>query len=404
MAVDLHEPEALLPIPGVRLGVGRAGIRRSDRDDLLLMALDAGTTVAGLFTRNAFCAAPVTLCRQRLAERTAVRGLLINSGNANAGTGRSGMEAARQCATAAETQLGGMVLPFSTGVIGEPLPVDRMCSAIPRAAGQLRSDAWLDAARAIMTTDTVAKGCSERLQLEDGREITITGIAKGAGMICPDMATMLAFIATDAPISRRDLQKALEEVAADSFNAITIDGDTSTNDSLILAATGAAGGVALVEGQAAHRQFLQALQRVCDHLAQAVVRDGEGATRFITIAVEGATHRDEARAVGYTLAHSPLFKTAAFAGDPNWGRILAAVGRAPVEDFDLSRVDIRIDEVALIEQGEPHPDYREAAGAAVFARPEFTVHVALGRGRQAARVYTCDLSYDYVRINAEYRS
>ncbi|WP_420427270.1 bifunctional glutamate N-acetyltransferase/amino-acid acetyltransferase ArgJ [Algiphilus sp.] len=404
MAVDLHEPENLPPVPGVRLGVGRAGIRRSDRDDLLLIALDAGTTVAGLFTRNAFCAAPVTLCRQRLAERTAVRGLLVNSGNANAGTGRGGMEAARQCVTAAETQLGGMVLPFSTGVIGEPLPVDRICSAIPRAAVQLRSDAWLDAARAIMTTDTVAKGCSQRLPLEDGREITITGIAKGAGMICPDMATMLAFIATDAPISRRDLQKALETVAADSFNAITIDGDTSTNDSLILAATGAAGGTALGEGQAAYTQFVEALQAVCDQLAQAIVRDGEGATRFITIAVEGACSRDEARAVGYTLAHSPLFKTAAFAGDPNWGRILAAVGRAPVEDFDLSRVDIRIDEVALIEQGEPHPDYREAAGAAVFARPEFTVHVALGRGSQGAWVYTCDLSYDYVRINAEYRS
>lgn len=404
MAVNLSEPEGLLPVAGVRLGTTAAAIRRAGRDDLLLIALDPGATVAGLFTRNAFRAAPVVMCQQRLAERTAVRGLLVNAGNANAGTGRAGMEAARQCVSAAETQLGGMVLPFSTGVIGEPLPVDRMTSAIPRAAGQLRSDGWEAAARAIMTTDTVAKACSRELVLDDGRRITVTGIAKGAGMICPDMATMLAFIATDALISRRDLQRALETVAADSFNAITIDGDTSTNDSLMLVATGAAGEPALSEDQPAFGQFLEVLQEVCDALAQAVVRDGEGATRFITINVSGAESRDEARAVGYTLAHSPLFKTAAFAGDPNWGRILAAVGRAPVENFDLSRVSIGIGGVSLIERGEPHPDYREAAGAGVFAQPEFSVDVELGRGDACARVYTCDLSYDYVRINAEYRS
>lgn len=404
MAVNLSEPEGLLPVAGIRLGTTAAAIRRQGRDDLLLIALDAGTTVAGLFTRNAFCAAPVLMCRQRLAERTAVRGLLVNAGNANAGTGRPGMEAARLCVSAAETQLEGMVLPFSTGVIGEALPVDRITSAIPRAADQLRSDGWLAAARAIMTTDTVAKGCSRQVLLDDGRSITVTGIAKGAGMICPDMATMLAFIATDARISRRDLQRALETAAGDSFNAITIDGDTSTNDSLMLVATGAAGEPALAEGQPAFASFQQALQEVCDTLAQAVVRDGEGATRFITINVSGAVSRDEARSVGYTLAHSPLFKTAAFAGDPNWGRILAAVGRAPVEDFDLSRVSIGVGGVSLIERGEPHPDYREAAGAAVFAKPEFSVDVALGRGDHQARVYTCDLSYDYVRINAEYRS
>jgi len=404
MAVNLSEPEGLLPVAGVRLGTAAASIRRADHDDVLLIALDAGTTVAGVFTRNAFCAAPVVMCRQRLAERTAVRGLLVNAGNANAGTGRAGMEAARLCVSAAETQLGGMVLPFSTGVIGEALPVDRITPAVPRAAGQLRSDGWDAAARAIMTTDTVAKACSRELVLKDGRRITVTGIAKGAGMICPDMATMLAFIATDALISRRDLQRALERTAADSFNAITIDGDTSTNDSLMLVATGAAGEPALTEGQPAFAQFLEALQEVCDTLAQAVVRDGEGATRFITINVGGAESRDEARAVGYTLAHSPLFKTAAFAGDPNWGRILAAVGRAPVEDFDLSRVSIRVGDVSLIERGEPHPDYREEAGAGVFAQPEFSVDVDLGRGDQYARVYTCDFSYDYVRINAEYRS
>ena len=403
MAVNLTEPGPLLPVGGIRLGTAAAGVRAPGRDDLLLLACDAGTSVAALFTRNAFCAAPVTLCRQRLAERTAVHGLLINAGNANAGTGAAGLDAARQCTAAAETQLDGMVLPFSTGVIGEALPVARISSAVPRAAGNLRADGWLAAARAIMTTDTVPKGCSRQLEI-GGRTVTITGIAKGAGMICPDMATMLAFIATDAAVSRSTLQRALAEAAADSFNAITVDGDTSTNDSLVLMATGASGAPALAPDSDDYARFLAALQAVCATLAQAVVRDGEGATRFITVRVEQARDRDEARRVAYTLAHSPLFKTAAFAGDANWGRILAAVGRAPVDAFDLSRVAIAIDDVPLVAAGEPHPDYSEAAGSAVFARPEFTVRIQLGRGRTAAEVYTCDFSYDYVRINAEYRS
>ncbi|MCK5768985.1 bifunctional glutamate N-acetyltransferase/amino-acid acetyltransferase ArgJ [Algiphilus sp.] len=403
MAVNLTEPGPLLPVGGIRLGTAAAGVRAPDRDDLLLLACDAGTSVAALFTRNAFCAAPVTLCRQRLAERTAVHGLLINAGNANAGTGAAGLDAARQCAAAAETQLEGMVLPFSTGVIGEALPVARISSAVPRAAGNLRADGWLAAARAIMTTDTVPKGCSRQLEI-GGRTVTITGIAKGAGMICPDMATMLAFVATDAAVSRSTLQRALAEAAADSFNAITVDGDTSTNDSLVLMATGASGAPALAPDSDDYARFLAALQAVCGTLAQAVVRDGEGATRFITVRVEQARDRDEARRVAYTLAHSPLFKTAAFAGDANWGRILAAVGRAPVDALDLSRVTIAIDDVPLVAAGEPHPDYSEAAGSAVFARAEFTVRIQLGRGRTAAEVYTCDFSYDYVRINAEYRS
>lgn len=403
MAVNLSPPGGLLPVAGVRLGATAAGVRTAGREDLVLVALDAGSSVAGLFTRNAFSAAPVQLCRARLRERAALRGLLINSGNANAGTGAAGLEAARHCAAAAEAHVGGTVLPFSTGVIGQALPATRIAVAVPRAADRLRADGWLDAARAIMTTDTVPKGASRQLEI-GGVPVTITGIAKGAGMICPDMATLLAFIATDASISRAMLQPMLERAAADSFNAITVDGDTSTNDSLVLMATGAAGAPALAPESPQLAAFEAALGALCAELAQAVVRDGEGATRFITITVTGARDRDEARRVAYTLAHSPLFKTAAFAGDANWGRILAAVGRAPVAALDLSRVAIAVDEVPLIVGGEPHPDYSEAAGSAVFARAEFGVRIALGRGDAQAAVYTCDLSHDYVRINAEYRS
>jgi glutamate N-acetyltransferase/amino-acid N-acetyltransferase len=401
--VNLSPPGGLLPVAGARLGTTAAGVRTAGREDLVLIALDAGSSIAGLFTRNAFSAAPVQLCRARLRERAAVRGLLINSGNANAGTGAAGLEAARHCAAAAEAQVGGTVLPFSTGVIGQALPATRIAVAVPRAADRLRADGWLAAARAIMTTDTVPKGASRQLEI-GGVPVTITGIAKGAGMICPDMATLLAFIATDASISRSMLQPMLERAAADSFNAITVDGDTSTNDSLVLMATGAAGAPALAPESPQLAAFEAALGALCAELAQAVVRDGEGATRFITITVTGARDRDEARRVAYTLAHSPLFKTAAFAGDANWGRILAAVGRAPVAALDLSRVAIAVDEVPLIVGGEPHPDYSEAAGSAVFARAEFGVRIALGRGDAQAAVYTCDLSHDYVRINAEYRS
>lgn len=403
MAVRLEVPKSVAAVPGVRLGVAQAAVKKAGRDDVVLIALDAGSTVAGLFTRNAFCAAPVQMCRRALEERHAVRGLLINSGNANAGTGAAGLDAARRCVEAARTQVGGEVLPFSTGVIGVPLPADRICAAVPRAADALVGDGWMAAARAIMTTDTVPKVASRQCEI-GGHTVTLTGMAKGAGMICPDMATMLAFIATDASIARTTLQELLDAAAADSFNAITIDGDTSTNDSLVLMATGASGAPPLVPGSKDHAVFANALQALCDTLAQAVVRDGEGATRFIRIEVSGAHDRSEARAVGYTLAHSPLFKTAAFAGDANWGRILAAVGRAPIADLDLGRVDIAIDNVSLIRHGEPDPAYSEAAGSAVFAQPEFSVHIALGRGDATARVYTCDFSYDYVRINAEYRT
>jgi glutamate N-acetyltransferase / amino-acid N-acetyltransferase len=357
-----------------------------------------------VFTRNAFCAAPVLLCREILASGEPVRGLLINSGCANAGTGRGGLDAARRTVQAAAKVLGaGHVLPFSTGVIGQALPVDRVVAALPAAADGLDAHGWLDAARAIMTTDTVPKGANRRVDA-GGNTITVTGIAKGAGMICPDMATLLAFVGTDARIAPEALRQLLREAADASFNSITVDGDTSTNDAVVLFSTGAAGGPELAPSHPDFAVVAQAVHEVCTELAQAVVRDGEGATRFITINVVGARDRAEARRVGYAVAHSPLVKTACFAGDANWGRILAAVGRSGLVDLDLSRVHITVDEVRLISSGEPDADYQEARGAAVFARPEITLCITLGRGDANAHVWTCDLSYDYVRINAEYRT
>lgn len=401
-ASELH----LLPVPGIRLGVAEAAIKKPGRKDLLVIELAAGSQVAGVFTRNAFCAAPVLRCRQLLAQGATIRGLLVNAGNANAATGSGGLDDARTTGAAVAEALDdadAAVLPFSTGVIGQRLPVARMLDAIPRAAADLRADGWQDAARAIMTTDTVPKGASRRVDTSQG-PVTVTGIAKGVGMICPDMATLLAFIGTDARLTPAALQCCLREAVAVSFNSVTVDGDTSTNDSCVLFATGAVGGAAIDEDHADYAMIAAAVTAVCTELAQAIVRDGEGATRFITIEVGGARTVAEARRVAYSIAHSPLVKTAMFAGDANWGRIAMAIGKAGVDGLDPAGVDIALDDVALIVGGEPHPDYREELGAAVVARPEFTIRASLGRGAASARIWTCDFSYDYVKINAEYRT
>lgn len=397
---------SFLSVPGVRLATIGAGIRYQGRDDLLVLELAPGATTAAVFTRNAFCAAPVTLARHHLS-RTAPRYLLINSGNANAGTGTRGLDDARACCAALAEAAGCRpeeVLPFSTGVIGEPLPVARFEAAMPALLERFEAAAWSDAARAIMTTDTVPKLCSRTFEI-DGRQATITGIAKGAGMICPDMATMLAFIATDAAVAPEVLQGCLKAAADRSFNAISIDGDTSTNDACVLAATGALGNAPIVDETSTDYAALQAaVESVCVELATAIVRDGEGATKLVTVRVEQSRDRDEARRVAYTIAHSPLVKTALFASDPNWGRILAAVGRAGVENLIIEDVDIWLGEVRIVEAGGRAADYTEQAGAAVMAESEILIRVALGRGTVDAEVLTCDFSYDYVRINAEYRS
>lgn len=405
MAVNLPPPDNVLPVAGVRLASGAAGIRYQGRDDLSLISFAPDTRMAAVFTRNAFCAAPVTLARQHLAGENGIRAWLINAGNANAGTGEAGLDAARQtCAVAAE-HLGcavEAVLPFSTGVIGEALPVPSFAAAIPGLCAKLADDGWLAASRAMMTTDTVAKAFSRQLELPGGT-VTITGMAKGSGMIRPDMATMLAFIATDARIEPVDLRRLLQGAVDQSFNRITIDGDTSTNDAVALAATGASA-VAVSPNNADGQRFVAALNALCCDLAQACVRDGEGATRFITVQVDDARDEAEAREVAYTVAQSPLVKTAAFAGDPNWGRILAAVGRSGLPGLDVGRVSLFLDDVRLIAAGQPDPEYSEERGAAVAQQAEFTIRVELGRGTAGATIWTSDFSYDYVRINAEYRS
>ncbi|MBV5309337.1 bifunctional glutamate N-acetyltransferase/amino-acid acetyltransferase ArgJ [Chromatium okenii] len=397
---------SFLPVAGVQLATGAAGIRYHGRDDLLVLALAPGSSAAAVFTRNAFCAAPVTLARQHLAT-TAPRYLLINSGNANAGTGERGLiDAQASCAALAELTacLPEQILPFSTGVIGEPLPVEHLAAALPDLLTRLDASAWPLAARAIMTTDTVPKLVSRQFEL-NGQTATVTGIAKGAGMICPNMATMLAFIATDATVAPALLQRSLEQAVAGSFNAITIDGDTSTNDSCVLIATAALGNPLIDHAESAEYAALQtAVDAVCLELATAIVRDGEGATKLVTVRVDDAADVAEARQVAYTIAHSPLVKTALFASDPNWGRILAAVGRAGVTDLDIARVQIDLGDVRIVSNGGRSPEYTEAAGAAVMAAAEIVIRVILGRGTAAAQVLTCDFSYDYVRINAEYRS
>jgi len=393
-----------LIVAGIRLGTTRAGIKYPDRRDLVVIEAAVGTQAAAVFTRNAFCAAPVIVARTHLAAASP-RFLVINTGNANAGTGRQGLVDAEASCQALAERVGCRpeeVLPFSTGVIGEPLPLFRIVSGLPGALAALRPDGWAEAAHGIMTTDTRPKWASRRLNLA-GRDVTVTGIAKGAGMICPDMATLLAFVATDAAVNPTLLQRILADAVADSFNAITVDGDTSTNDSCLLLATGQSGASVPAEGED-YERFAAAVREVCSDLAQAIIRDGEGATKFITVQIEGGRDVAECRQVAYTIAHSPLVKTAFFASDPNWGRILAAVGRAGLADLEIDRVAIHLDEVCIVQAGGRAPDYTEEQGQQVMARPEITIRVQLGRGAAAAQVWTTDLSFDYVRINAEYRT
>lgn len=406
MAVNLKSPEYLLPVSGVRLGVAEAAIKKPGRNDLLLIDLAPGSHIAGVFTKNAFAAAPVQICRARLKARRPIRALLVNAGNANAATGRGGLRDAEATTAAAAKALQcapESVLPFSTGVIGQRLPLARMLPAIGRAAAELRDDAWLEAARAIMTTDTVPKGASRRVQTSQGM-VTVTGIAKGVGMLCPDMATMLAFIGTDARLTPQAVRRCLREAVAVSFNCTTVDGDTSTNDSCVLVATGQAGAGEVSTGHRDYRTIAGAITEVCVELAQAVVRDGEGATRFVTLRVGGARSVAEARRVAYSIAHSPLVKTALFAGDANWGRLVMAIGKSGVRGLNPDRISIALDHIRVLEKGQPRSDYREEAGTAVLARPEYTIGIDLGRGRASARIWTCDFSYDYVKINAEYRT
>ena len=407
MAVGLNPPETLAPIKGIRLATAAAGIRYQGRPDVVIFEVVHGTRAAAVFTRNAFCAAPVTVAREHL-ETAAPRFLLINAGNANAGTGENGLRDAREsCRLLAERAacIESAVLPFSTGVIGEPLPVHRFGPAIDQLLIDLHSDsaAWMDAARAIMTTDTVPKGVSRQVEI-DGKTVTVTGIAKGSGMIHPDMATMLAFIGTDADLAQGLLQSALEQAVGSSFNSITVDGDTSTNDACILLATGASGAHVATADSEACRIFTSALEAVCQQLAQAIIRDGEGATKFVTLEVVEARDESEARQVAFTVAHSPLVKTALFASDPNWGRILAAVGRAGVDGLDVDRVWLTINDVSIARNGGRDPAYTEAQGVEAMSADEITIRIGLGRGDAQARIWTTDLSHDYVRINAEYRS
>ena len=396
---DLH------PVPGFRLGSGRAGIKSPDRADLVVMELAAGSVCAAVFTRNAFCAAPVLVAREHLKDSPAEY-LLVNTGNANAGTGAEGVRDAQQCCSDL-AELAGCsataVLPFSTGVIGEPLPVDRIRSGLPEAIGNLADDGWAAAATGILTTDTRPKGACRQIEI-DGHVVTVTGIAKGAGMIRPDMATMLAFIATDARVAVNPLQSCLSTAVNKSFNRITVDGDTSTNDACVLVATGKAALPEMDIADESFRLFSAAVTEVCVELAQAIVRDGEGATRFVTVSVEGGRDSDECLNVAYTVAHSPLVKTALFAGDPNWGRILAAVGRAGIEDLSLQDVEIYLDDVCIVRDGGRSADYRETAGQQVMDQPEMIIRIVLGRGDYSEQIWTCDLSYDYVKINAEYRT
>ena len=404
MAVGYSALPELLPIAGIRWGVGAAGIKYADRDDLVVMELCEGATCAGVFTRNAFCAAPVHVAKAHLAAG-APRYFVINTGNANAGTGAQGMrDAQATCEAFARVAAcdEAAVLPFSTGVIGEPLPMERLLGALPAAHAALDENAWVRAANGILTTDTIAKGASTRIDI-DGKPVTITGIAKGSGMIRPDMATMLAYVATDAAVPKALLQECLNQAVNRSFNRITVDGDTSTNDACMLVATGKSGLRVDAEG-AAFDQLTQAITELCQRLAQLIIRDGEGATKFISIEVNGGQTEAECEQVAYTIAHSPLVKTALFASDPNWGRILAAVGRAGVENLDLDAVSIHLGDVCIVRDGGRDYAYEEARGQAVMDRDEITIRVDLARGAASATVWTCDFSYDYVRINAEYRS
>jgi glutamate N-acetyltransferase/amino-acid N-acetyltransferase len=403
-AMPVVQPGVGLPVRGVRLSTAAGGIRYRNRDDLVLIEMAAGGSAAAVFTRNRFCAAPVLVAREHLRQDP-VRYLLINSGNANAGTGEPGLRAARETCHMLASLAGcamSQVLPFSTGVIGEDLPLPPFQQAMPALLQGLAEDAWARAAKAIMTTDTRPKLCAIEVPL-GGATVTVTGMAKGSGMIRPDMATMLAYVATDAAVGQALLQDMLEQAVAPSFNSITVDGDTSTNDACVLLASGASG-VAVAAGSAEARQLQQALDALCMHLAREIVRDGEGATKLVEIVVDGAATAADARAVAYTVAHSPLVKTAMFASDPNWGRILAAVGRADIQEMDLDAIRICLDEVLIVSKGGRDPGYREEDGQRVMQRDAYEVRIELGMGQAHARVLTCDFSFDYVKINAEYRS
>ncbi len=414
MPVNLSapHPESLKPVAGVQIGVAMAGIRKANRRDLTVITVDEGSCVGGVFTLNRFCAAPVQLSREHLLANApggqGIRALVINTGNANAGTGEDGLIRARQTCIALARHLNlapEQILPFSTGVIMETLPVDRIEAGLPAALADLKADNWFAAAQGIMTTDTLPKAASRQVQIQ-GKTVTITGVSKGAGMIKPNMATMLGFVATDAVVSPRVMDELVREAADRSFNRITIDGDTSTNDSFIVIATNKAGHAPIEQLDSPEGVALrEALFGVAQELAQAIVRDGEGATKFITVRVEGGKTKEECRQVAYAIAHSPLVKTAFFASDPNLGRILAAVGYAGIADLDQTKIDLYLDDVHVAREGGRHPEYQEADGQRVMKQSEITVKVLLNRGGIArATVWTCDLSHDYVSINADYRS
>ncbi|MDQ0589426.1 bifunctional glutamate N-acetyltransferase/amino-acid acetyltransferase ArgJ [Variovorax paradoxus] len=409
MPVNLSAPDpaALFAVPGVRIGVAEAGVRKANRKDLTVVLIDEGSAVGGVFTQNRFCAAPVQVCRDHLVANYGIRAMVINTGNANAGTGEDGLMRTRSTCIALARQLEiapEQILPFSTGVIMEPLPVDRIEAGLPAALADASENHWARAAEGIMTTDTIPKAFSQRVQI-GGATVTITGISKGAGMIRPNMATMLGFMATDAKIDPALIQPLAKRLADASFNRVTIDGDTSTNDSFVVIATQKAAHATITsldspEGQA----LVEAMQNVARQLAQAIVRDGEGSTKFITIQVEGGRDAAECRQVAYAVAHSPLVKTAFYASDPNLGRILAAVGYAGIEDLDQTGIDLFLDDVHVAVKGGRNPSYREEDGQRVMKQSEITVRIGLGRGKASETVWTCDFSHEYVTINADYRS
>ena len=407
MAVGSGELPTMFPVPGFQLATGCAGIKVAGRKDLVIMALAEGSEIASVFTRNAFCAAPVQVAKSHLLDAANAKGrryLLTNTGNANAGTGEQGLADARQSCAALASITGvdaTQVLPFSTGVIGEPLPMEALLASLSPTFTMLSENGWSDAAEGILTTDTRPKGASRQIEI-NGETITVTGIAKGAGMIRPDMATMLAYVATDASCSSEYLQKTLNAAVNKSFNRITVDGDTSTNDSLVLVATGQSSVVLSNEDDTTC--FSDAVEQVCIELAQAIVRDGEGATKFVTVEVAGGASVEECLKVAYTVADSPLVKTALFASDPNWGRILMAIGRAGVADLDVNKIKVWLDTVLIAERGGRAASYTEQAGQQVMDKEELTIRIDLARGDVSETVWTTDLSYDYIRINAEYRT
>jgi glutamate N-acetyltransferase/amino-acid N-acetyltransferase len=409
MPVNLSAPDpaALFAVPGVRIGVAEAGVRKANRKDLTVVLIDEGSAVGGVFTQNRFCAAPVQVCRDHLAANVGIRAMVINTGNANAGTGEDGLMRTRTTCIALARHLDiapEQILPFSTGVIMEPLPVERIEAGLPAALADASENHWARAAEGIMTTDTIPKAFSRRVQV-GGATVTITGISKGAGMIRPNMATMLGFMATDAKIDPSLIQPLAKRLADASFNRVTIDGDTSTNDSFVVIATQKAAHAAVTSLDSADGQALvAAMQDVARQLAQAIVRDGEGATKFITVQVEGGKNAAECKQVAYAVAHSPLVKTAFFASDPNLGRILAAVGYAGIDDLDQTGIDLFLDDVHVAVKGGRNPAYREEDGQRVMKQSEITVRIGLGRGNASETVWTCDLSHDYVTINADYRS